>query len=157
MRYSVLTIHSPLIAGADRRMLLVSPTHLLPRRSPRDFGCSGYCSLHQVGMCQTLIIGLTSSSTRLLKADIEYIVRHSGAKLVLVDHEYVSLVDNTGVPTILSRDIGRSGDPYEAFLSRGRQFSRERGWAGLELEEDENAGASINYTYVSTRSYATSS
>jgi hypothetical protein len=95
-------------------------------------------------------------STRLLKADIAYIVRHSGAKLVLVDHQYTSLVDSTGVPTIVSLDTGRSGDPYEAFLSSGRKFSQEQGWAGLELEEDENAGASINYTCVSTQSHVVS-
>jgi len=103
-----------------------------------------------------LIVGLTSYSTRLLKPDIEYIVQHSGAKLVLVDHEYASLADGTGVPTIVSRDTGRPGDPYEAFLSSGRKFSQERGWASLELEADENAGASINYTCVSTHSHMAS-
>jgi hypothetical protein len=85
--------------------------------------------------------------------DIEYIVKHSGAKLILVDHEYASLVINTGVPTILSQDTGRLDDPYEAFLSSGRRFSQERGWAGLELEEDENAGASLNYTYAFNDAY----
>ena len=89
---------------------------------------------------------LTFVSTRLLKADVEYIIKHSGAKLILVDYEYASLVDNTGVPTVISQDTGRLGDPYEAFLSSGRIFSKERGWAGLEMEEDEGAGATLNYT-----------
>lgn len=89
-------------------------------------------------------------NTRLLKADVEYIIQHSGAKLILVDHEYVSLVEDVSVPTIVSLDTGRVGDPYEAFLSNGRRFSQERGWAGLEMETDEGAGASLNYTSGTT-------
>lgn len=34
----------------------------------------------------------------------------------------------------------------EQYLDSGRKFSRERGWAGLEMELDENADASLCYT-----------
>ncbi len=81
-----------------------------------------------------------------MKSDVEYIIQHSGAKLILVDEEYRSLVEGVNVPTIISRDTGRLGDPYEAFLSNGRRFSQERAWAGLDMEEDEGAGATLNYT-----------
>ena len=94
-------------------------------------------------------IHVASRSTRLVKSDVDYILGHSGAKLVLVDHEYAGLVKDCPVPVIISRDTGRAGDPYEAFLSAGRDFSRERGWAGLQLEEDETANATLNYTCVS--------
>jgi hypothetical protein len=85
-------------------------------------------------------------STRLLKSDIEYIINHSGAKLILVDHEYAPLVKDCQVPTIVSKDTGRVGDPYEEFLSEGRRFSQEKGWPGLDQEWDECANATLNYT-----------
>jgi long-subunit acyl-CoA synthetase (AMP-forming) len=90
------------------------------------------------------------NSTRLLKTDIEYIITHSGAKLVLVDHEYASLVRDCPVPVIISQDTGRIGDPYETFLTEGRRFSRERGWGGLVMEPDESANATLNYTSGTT-------
>ncbi|CAG7847718.1 Acetate/butyrate--CoA ligase AAE7, peroxisomal; AltName: Full=AMP-binding protein 7; Short=AtAMPBP7; AltName: Full=Acetyl-CoA synthetase; AltName: Full=Acyl-activating enzyme 7; AltName: Full=Butyryl-CoA synthetase; AltName: Full=Protein ACETATE NON-UTILIZING 1 [Serendipita indica DSM 11827] len=93
---------------------------------------------------------LVCINTRLVKSDIEYILSHSGAKLVLVDHEYAGLVKDCPVPVIVSRDTGRAGDPYETFLSEGRRFSRERGWAGLQLEEEETANATLNYTSGTT-------
>ncbi|CAG8612283.1 2880_t:CDS:2 [Acaulospora colombiana] len=77
---------------------------------------------------------LVCINTRLLKSDIEYIINHSGTKLILVDHEYAPLVKDCQVPTIISKDTGRAGDPYEEFLSGGRRFSQEKGWAGLDQD-----------------------
>lgn len=50
------------------------------------------------------------------------------------------------MPIILSKDTGLSDDPYEAFLAEGREFSQERGWEGLEVDQDENAPALLCYT-----------
>jgi hypothetical protein len=58
----------------------------------------------------------------------------------------VHLVKDALVPVIVCRDTGRPGDPYEKFLSAGRRFSSERGWWGLDAEEDEDAGAALCYT-----------
>lgn len=80
---------------------------------------------------------------------MDYILDHSGAKLVLVDHEFVHLVQRPQLRVIVSHDTGLAGDPYEEFLSSGRRFSAEKGWSGLEMEPDENANASLCYTYVS--------
>jgi len=77
---------------------------------------------------------------------VEYIIEHSGCKLLLVDHEFLHLVNGTKVPVIISNDSGRSGDPYEEFLNEGRQFSQEKGWLGLVAEQDENAAAVLCYT-----------
>ncbi|KAG9058685.1 hypothetical protein FS842_006022 [Serendipita sp. 407] len=93
---------------------------------------------------------LAPNCTRLLKSDISYILSHSGTKLVLVDHEYAPLVADSGIPLIVSHDTGRAGDPYEEFLSEGRRFSQERGWAGLEMETEETANAVLNYTSGTT-------
>lgn len=99
---------------------------------------------------------------------MSYIIEHSGAKLILVDSEYVHLIDGTTVPTVISNDTGREDDPYEEFLGKphgvpgfgvcyiyelflpcsasGRRFSGERGWNGLEMEVNEDANASLCYT-----------
>lgn len=85
-------------------------------------------------------------NTRLTHPEIAYILKHSHAKLILVDYEYAYLIKDTGIPVIISNDTGCAGDPYEIFLSQGRKFSQERGWLGLESEPDEDAGLALCYT-----------
>lgn len=90
----------------------------------------------------------TTINIRLTKQEIDYILTHSGAKLIFVDHEYEHLVRNSKARRIVCNDTGRAGDPYEDFLTAGRAFSQEKGWAGLEMDADENKALSLNYTYV---------
>lgn len=85
-------------------------------------------------------------NTRLTPLEIAYILEHSRAKLILVDYEYAHLIKDARIPVILNNDTGRTGDPYEQFLSQGRRFSQERGWWGLEPEPDEDAGVALCYT-----------
>lgn len=73
---------------------------------------------------------------------------HCGAKLIFVDHEYKRLVSDVKARIIVCNDTGRTGDPYEDFLTAGRAFSEEKCWAGLEMDSDENKPLSLNYTYV---------
>jgi hypothetical protein len=82
----------------------------------------------------------------LTKPEVGYILDHSGAKVVLVDHEFTHLVQGSNLLVIISHDTGLAEDPYEKFLSSGRRFSNEKGWGGLEIELDENANASLCYT-----------
>ena len=89
---------------------------------------------------------ITPVNTRLTVHEVSYILEHSGSKLILVDYDSMHLIGDTKIPTIVCHDTGRDGDPYEAFLSAGRVFSTERGWAGLDIEPDENAGAVLCYT-----------
>lgn len=91
---------------------------------------------------------LTPINTRLTKREVEYILEHSGAKLILVDHEYTHLVEGASATIIICKDTGQFGDPYEDFLAKGRQHSNEKGWPGLDMELDENVGATLCYTYV---------
>ncbi|TFK57306.1 acetyl-CoA synthetase-like protein [Heliocybe sulcata] len=93
---------------------------------------------------------LTPVNTRLTKPEVDYILDHSGSKLILVDHEYTHLVKGAKVLVIISNDTGRIGDPYEEFLSNGRRFSQEKGWQGLVTEKDEDAGACLCYTSGTT-------
>ncbi|KII93264.1 hypothetical protein PLICRDRAFT_384862 [Plicaturopsis crispa FD-325 SS-3] len=94
---------------------------------------------------------LTPVNTRLTPAEVAYILDHSGARLILVDHECAHLIPrDSKVPVVVSKDTGRAGDPYEEFLSAGRRFSGEKGWAGLQAEGDENAPAVLCYTSGTT-------
>jgi len=97
-----------------------------------------------VGACAIV----TTINIRLTKHEIDYILTHSGAKLIFVDHEYRHLVSDAKAPIIVSNDTGRVGDPYEDFLTSGRAFSQEKGWAHLEMDSDENKPMSLNYTYA---------
>ncbi|KAF5337366.1 hypothetical protein D9611_003317 [Ephemerocybe angulata] len=89
-------------------------------------------------------------NTRLKHHEVAYILEHSGASLILVDHEYQHLAKDAKVPVVVSNDTGRSGDPYEEFLAQGRAFSQERGWPGLDTDPDENAAAMLCYTSGTT-------
>ncbi|KAG2754602.1 acetyl-CoA synthetase-like protein [Suillus brevipes Sb2] len=93
---------------------------------------------------------VTPVNTRLTPPEVSYILNHSGAKLILIDHDFMHLIENNNVPIIVCHDTGRAGDPYESFLSAGRVFSAEKGWAGLDVEPDENAGAVLCYTSGTT-------
>jgi hypothetical protein len=80
-------------------------------------------------------------------SEVAYILEHSGASLILVDSEFVNLIPrNTNIPVVISKDTGLCDDPYEEFLAKGRQFSQERSWGGLDAEPDENAAAVLCYT-----------
>ncbi|KAL9933409.1 hypothetical protein V8E36_007585 [Tilletia maclaganii] len=79
------------------------------------------------------------------KQEIEYILNHSGASIILIDSAFAHLVDpaNPGLTPdgrkrilILSKDTGRldTDDPYEHFLTRGRER-----WAQLQREEEIQA------------------
>lgn len=94
---------------------------------------------------------VTTINTRLTKNEIDYILAHSGAKLIFVDHEYKYLVSDAKARIIVCNDTGRAGDPYEDFLTDGRSYSQEKGWPGLEMDSDENRPLSLNYTYASSR------
>ncbi|KAJ7655017.1 hypothetical protein DFH06DRAFT_487897 [Mycena polygramma] len=88
---------------------------------------------------------------RLKPSEVAYILEHSGSSLILVDHEYRHLLPpNLNVRVVVSNDTGRLGDPYEEFLTSGRAYSQERGWAGLEYQADESWPALLCYTSGTT-------
>jgi fatty-acyl-CoA synthase len=90
---------------------------------------------------------LVPINTRLNSDEIGYILKHSGAKFVFVDHELEALVkpiDLTGVRVIRVDDTGAPGDPYEDFLAAASPEPCEP-WL-----EDEMETISINYTSGTT-------
>ncbi|KAG8791920.1 hypothetical protein FRC12_007835 [Ceratobasidium sp. 428] len=93
---------------------------------------------------------ITPINTRLTIPEVDYILEHSGAKLILVDYEFTKFVEGKKIPYVVCKDSGRHGDPYEDYLTEGRRLSREEGWMGLDIEPDENTNASLCYTSGTT-------
>ncbi|PWN48150.1 acetyl-CoA synthetase-like protein [Violaceomyces palustris] len=103
--------------------------------------------------------------------EIAYVLEHSGARIILVDHEFAHLVPKQLAPhitVILSHDSGgRQGvdaDPYEKFLQAGREAweraenaeaqrwgaRAKRGWELIDAPPDENDPCCLCYTSGTT-------
>jgi fatty-acyl-CoA synthase len=92
---------------------------------------------------------LVAMNTRLSAHEIQYILRDSGSRLLLVDAQLKELVDDAGVEdieTIVIEDTGEDDDPYERLLASGSPEPPES-WL-----QDESEPISINYTSGTTGS-----
>jgi fatty-acyl-CoA synthase len=90
---------------------------------------------------------LVAINIRLSSEEIGYILKHSGARFLFVDHEFEGLVkplDLGGVRVIRVDDTGQPGDPYEEFLATGTETPVES-WL-----EDEDETIALNYTSGTT-------
>jgi fatty-acyl-CoA synthase len=90
---------------------------------------------------------LVAINTRLSSAEIDYIVRHSGARTLLVDRALAALVeplDLSGIEVVRIDDTGAGDDPYEQLVASG---APERPSSWLAHEEEP---ISINYTSGTT-------
>jgi fatty-acyl-CoA synthase len=87
---------------------------------------------------------LVAINTRLGRGEVEYILEHSGARIVFVDRELAHLVDGAAIRSIRIDDTGAPGDPYEDFLATGSADPFEHPVV------DEEQTISINYTSGTT-------
>ena len=90
---------------------------------------------------------LVAVNNRLAGAEIGYILRHSGARYLLLDTELETLAAQAGLDgltVIRYADTGEPSDPYEEFLA-GAPPVRPASW--LEHEEET---ISVNYTSGTT-------
>jgi fatty-acyl-CoA synthase len=88
---------------------------------------------------------LVALNYRLSAQDIGFILQHSGARFLFVDHEFEHLADGAQVErAVRVDDTGAPGDPYEAFLAEG---SADPVASELGNEDDP---ISINYTSGTT-------
>jgi fatty-acyl-CoA synthase len=90
---------------------------------------------------------LVAVNNRLSSAEVGYILRHSGARYLLLDTTLAPVtepLDLAGVTVIRCDDTGVPSDPYEEFLA-GASPARPASW--LEHEEET---ISINYTSGTT-------
>ncbi|GAA5852965.1 hypothetical protein JCM9279_000096 [Rhodotorula babjevae] len=102
-------------------------------------------------------------NTRLSAPEIEFLVRDSGTKLILVDESLVDLLPKdvvesgrdkgAKVQVVRCADTGKADDPYEQLLREGAEYDEKLGgkeWAGLEFHRDEEATIAITYTSGTT-------
>jgi fatty-acyl-CoA synthase len=90
---------------------------------------------------------LVAINIRLGSDEIAYILEHSGARFLFVDHEFEALIkplDLTGVQVVRVDDTGAPGDPYENFLAGGSP-APVPSWL-----DDEEELICINYTSGTT-------
>jgi fatty-acyl-CoA synthase len=90
---------------------------------------------------------LVAMNTRLSGGDIEFILRDSDAKTLLVDSALKDSLDSVkldGIDVIEIHDSGQDDDPYEELLASGTDDPVES-WL-----KDENEPISINYTSGTT-------
>ncbi len=97
---------------------------------------------------------LVSINLRLAPAEIAYILRHSGAKMLLVDPELAQPLDGV-LPDIATLErvveVGDSGVPVRAGRASYAELIDGAPWLPLRAEhEDEDAILSINYTSGTT-------
>jgi fatty-acyl-CoA synthase len=88
---------------------------------------------------------LVALNYRLSAHDIGFILEHSGARFLFVDHEFQHLAARARVERVVRvDDTGVAGDPYEAFLAEGSADP-------VAIEQgDEDDPISINYTSGTT-------
>jgi fatty-acyl-CoA synthase len=90
---------------------------------------------------------LVPVNIRLAPAEVGYILEHSGARFVIVDHELAGLVEGVkGVEVIVDGDTGEPGDPYEQFLRSGSPS-----FEPVPVTDEEDP-ISVNYTSGTTGS-----
>ncbi|KAL9080140.1 MAG: hypothetical protein Q9157_001046 [Trypethelium eluteriae] len=100
---------------------------------------------------------------RLKPEDISYIFAHAEAELIIVDHEFVTLLTafrerNPHVPLLVDTDTdateGPLSGPFDAAVQEGLQYdmqSGEKGWGGLEAQcADEEDMIALAYTSGTT-------
>lgn len=89
---------------------------------------------------------------RLTKPEVDYILEHSGSKMIIVDSDFKHLAEGFKGEVIISNDsAGRDpSDPYEQLIQEGKQQADTVGWKGLPLIDDEDANLAICYTSGTT-------
>jgi fatty-acyl-CoA synthase len=87
---------------------------------------------------------LVPVNIRLVAGEVGYILEHSGARFVIVDHELAHLVEaRPGLEVIVDQDEAGPGNPYEAFLASADPVP-------LADPANEEDPISINYTSGTT-------
>ena len=90
---------------------------------------------------------LVAINTRLGSAEIDYILQHCGARILLVDRELypqIADLDLDAIQVVMIHDTVTPDDPYEAFLASGSSEPV------AEVLADEEEPISINYTSGTT-------
>lgn len=104
-----------------------------------------------------------AANYRLKQDDISYIFQHSGVEAIIVDAEFLPLLNGyrkvkPGVPLIVDLDtdetVGELSGPFDEAVLEGLKFDKEnggKGWSGLETQvPDEESVIALAYTSGTT-------
>jgi fatty-acyl-CoA synthase len=125
--------------GEGDRVCILSPNS--------HFFLESYYAVPQIGAI------LVPLNYRLVAADHQYIINHSGVKAVIADHEYTGVVDEirpalaTVEHFIVAQDEGPAPDGWASWEAL---ISEEPSTPTPSIEQDENDVVSINYTSGTT-------
>lgn len=106
-----------------------------------------------------LPMGIIGINYRLKPDDISYIFTHAGVDSILVDAEYVSLLDEfckqrPHVSLIIDDDTNGKSGGYDRAVQEGSEYDRQnsgQGWDGLEVQaKDEEDTIALAYTSGTT-------
>ena len=126
------------IAPGDRVCILSPNSH---------FFLESFYATSQIGAV------LVPLNYRLVAADHEYILNHAGVKVVLVDHEYINVVETirANLKTVEHFVIAQDeGEPPNGWLDWQALIAGEPETAPPAVARDENDLVSINYTSGTT-------
>ncbi|KAL9111408.1 MAG: hypothetical protein Q9227_004085 [Pyrenula ochraceoflavens] len=117
-------------------------------------------SIYGIGAAGAVNIAI---NYRLKASDIEYIFDHSDAEAIIVDAEFLPLLDgfrktHPSVSIIVDTDTdateGELSGPFDEAVLEGLHYDRElggKGWSGLETQaSDENSVIALAYTSGTT-------
>lgn len=95
---------------------------------------------------------IVAMNIRLTKPEVDYILEHSGSKMIIVDSDFKHLAEGFKGEVIICNDsAGKDpNDPYEKLIEEGQQEAQTVGWKGLPLIDDENGDLGICYTSGTT-------
>jgi len=117
-------------------------------------------SIFGIGAAGAVNVGV---NYRLKSEDIAYIFNHSEVDVIIVDAEYVHLLDRfkelyPGIPFIIDNDTdaveGELSGPFDAAVLEGLDYDRQtgdKGWGGLKSQcNDEQEVVALAYTSGTT-------
>jgi long-subunit acyl-CoA synthetase (AMP-forming) len=96
---------------------------------------------------------------RLKAGDIKYIFEHAEVDMIIVDVQYVSLLDSfrhahRDIPVLVDTDAGDDDGPFNKAIRDGMAIEQQRGsrgWAELEAQSpDEDGMLALAYTSGTT-------
>src|SRR5438874_8359651 len=111
------------------------------------FFLESYYGVTQIGAV------LVPLNFRLTAADHEYIINHAGVTVLLVDHEYIGVIEQirAGLPTVREWIVAQdAGDAPDGWSDWETLIAQQPTSGTSPVEQDENDVTSINYTSGTT-------
>lgn len=122
-------------------------------------GHAGILEPHDYRVVKLMLVPKLAINYRLKPDDLTYIFTHAEVDSILVDAEFVSLLDqyhslNPTIPFIIDTDTGDNDGQYDQAVTEGLEHDAAAGgvgWSGLQVQaEDEDGLLALAYTSGTT-------